>query len=250
MKEQFNNALNWAKSLEDVDGCITGSSLIGHFENSNQDIDIFVYNEASMTALLYAMKYNKMFQIVDPLEKWKNDKWMQELKIPYKQSLVTVKYKYNLTIDVNVIIKKDKKTAFDVISSFDLDIVCKAYNIKTKELLDLSQNDGKIAHWNTWNKSFYSEDIWTISSLLRQFVRCIKYHKRGYNTDEVVLKYIELLDRLVAYKNVFNSINFDEKLKDIKVNSIILKKIFNNWLENHLLSEKETELLEQKIKEL
>ncbi len=249
MQKQFEEALNWAKDL-DINGCVTGSGLLGYMEGENQDIDIFVYDEGSFNRVLYKMEYDKMFQIIDPLEKWKFKEWEQNQKIPYKLGLVTVKFKYNLAIDVNVILKKDKKSAFDVISSFDLDIICVAFDLKTKQFLDLSQGDGKVAHWNKWNTKFYSEDVWTINSLLRQFQRCIKYYKRGYDTDLVVEKYIELLDRLLTYKNVFKSSKFDERLESIKLNGKILKTLLNLWLLNHEFTEKEMELLIEKTREL
>lgn len=250
MEENFNRALDWAKSLDNIEGCITGSSLLGYIEGANQDIDIFVYNEASLNEVLYCMQYNPMFQILDPLEQWKFDKWKKEQRIPYKQQLVTVKFKYNLCIDINVILKKDKKTAFDVISSFDFDIITKAFDLQTKKTLDLSEGDGKVVHWNKWNKSFYSGDIWTINRLLRQFIRCVKYHKRGYNTDGVTNKYIELIDELIKYNNIFNSANFDAKVSEIKHNAKVLKKILQQWLTTHHLTEEEMVNLNEKLKEL
>ena len=134
MQKQFEEALKWAKDL-DINGCVTGSGLLGYMEGENQDIDIFVYDEGSFNRVLYKMEYDKMFQIIDPLEKWKFKEWEQNQKIPYKLGLVTVKFKYNLAIDVNVILKKDKKSAFDVISSFDL---------KTKQFLDYLKEMEKL----------------------------------------------------------------------------------------------------------
>ena len=86
--------------------------------------------------------------------------------------------------------------------------------------------------------------------MLRQFQRCIKYYKRGYDTDLVVEKYIELLDRLLTYKNVFKSSKFDERLESIKLNGKILKTLLNLWLLNHEFTEKEMELLIEKTREL
>lgn len=248
MEKLTNEAIEWCKGL-DIDGCITGSCLLDYFEG--QDIDIFAYNEASFNKVLYSMHFSPLFQLIEPIEQWKFDEWINKKQSSlHKFGLVTIKFKYNLAIDVNIIFKKKKFSAFDIISSFDLDIICKAYDIKTKQFLDLSQNDGKTAHWNRWNSAYYADDIWTINRLLRQFQRCIKYHKRGYNTDKVVKKYIELLDRVINYKNIFNSISFDEKLDGIKKNGAILKEILNTWLENHELTDEELELLIQKTREL
>ena len=196
------------------------------------------------------MQHDPLFQILDPLEDWKFKEWKTKQDVPKRLGLVTIKFKYNLAIDVNVIYKPYYKNIFDVISSFDLDIIAKGFDLKTKKYLSLSEEDGKIAHWNKWNTQFYTEEIWTINRLLRQFERCVKYHNRGYNTDNIVLKYIELLDKLLKYKNIFNSVSFDDKLKDIKKNGKVLKKLLNAWLKDHKLTEEETELLRLKIREL
>ena len=248
MKEIVNEAVNWIKE-QDIKGCITGSALLDYFEG--QDIDVFVYDEASFTKMLYSMHFNPMFQLLEPIEKWKFKEWTTSKQSSLKKlGLITIKFKYNLAVDVNLIFKLKDTNLFNVVSSFDLDIICKGYDIQTKQYLSLSQNDGKTAHWNKWNTNFYAEDVWTINRLLRQFERCIKYHNRGYNTDLVVLKYIELLDKLLDYHNIFNSTNFDEKLVIMKENGKIMKEIFKKWLEEHKLTEEELILLQQKIKEL
>ncbi len=248
MKEIVNDAVNWIK-VQDIRGCITGSALLDYFEG--QDIDVFVYDEASFTKMLYCMHFNPMFQLLEPIEQWKFKEWTTSKQSSLKKlGLITIKFKYNLAVDVNLIFKLKDTNLFNVISSFDLDIICKGYDIQTKQYLSLSQNDGKTAHWNKWNTNFYAEDVWTINRLLRQFERCIKYHNRGYNTDLVVKKYIELLDKLIDYHNIFNSTNFDEKLVIMKENGKILKEILKKWLADHKLTDEELTLLQQKIKEL
>lgn len=248
MKEIVEEAINWVKS-QDVQGCITGSALLDYFEG--QDIDVFTYNEAAFTKLIYSMHFNPMFQLIEPIEKWKFEEFTSKKQSSLKKlGLITIKFKYNLAVDVNVIFKLKDTNLFNVISSFDLDIICKGYDLQTKQMLDLSQNDGKNAHWNKWNMAYYAEDVWTINRLLRQFERCIKYYKRGYNTDPAVEKYIELLDRVIDYHNIFNSVNFEEKLAVMKSNGKILKQIFEKWLTIHELTDKELDLLKEKIKEL
>ena len=74
MKEQLNNAIALIKTL-DIDGCITGSALLDYFPDSKQDVDVFVYSEAAFTKLLYTLKFNPMFLVVDKLEQWKMEDW-------------------------------------------------------------------------------------------------------------------------------------------------------------------------------
>ena len=75
-----------------------------------------------------------------------------------------------------------------------MDIIAKGFDIETQQYLDLSENlPNKQATWNKWNTNFYDPELWQISRILRQLERIIKYHKRGYNTDAVVHKYIDLI---------------------------------------------------------
>jgi hypothetical protein len=131
-----------------------------------------------------------------------------------------------------------------------MDIIAKGYDLKTKKILDLSENRPGISTWNKWNNQFYNANIWSINNLLRQFQRVIKYHNRGFNTDEVTLKYKEILLDMMEYENIFNSTKVDEKIEIIKKNGEILIQIFDKWLSTHVLSEQEDELLELTIKEL
>lgn len=249
MKEQINDAIEWLK-LQNVDGCITGSCLLDYFEG--QDVDVFVYNESSFTKLLYSMYFNPRFLLIEKLEEWKFKEWTTKdyKKSLKKMGLVTIKFKYNTCIDVNVIYKEKSKSIFDVLSTFDLNIICKGFDLKTKKILDLTDNPGKIADYNKWNLNFESPDIWSISRLLRQFMRVIKYHERGYNTDKVVLKYKSIIEDLMQFENIYNSVLVDQKVDNIKTNGKILIAIMDKWLENHSITDEEKTLLNNKIKEI
>lgn len=249
MKEQIELAIEWIKK-QPIKGCITGSCLLDYFEG--QDIDCFVYDEKSFTKILFAMHHNDMFTILDPLEKWKFEQYIDKNDSSfYKFGLITIKFNYNTCIPINIILKKRCTDIFSVLSSFDLDIICKGYDIQTKQYLDLSKNgESKIATWNKWNTTYYSDEIWAISRILRQLTRCIKYHKRGYNTDDVIIKYIELLNKLQDFQSVFSSETFNDKLKTTQENTIVVKQLCELWLKTHEINEKQLELLETKIKEI
>ena len=249
MKEQINNAIEWLKKQE-IRGCITGSCMLDYFEG--QDIDCFVYDEKQFNKLLFAMHHSDMFTILDPLEKWKFDQYTNRNNSTfYKFGLITIKFDYNTCIPVNIILKKKCTDIFSVLSSFDLDIICRGYDIQTKQFLDLSENlPDKKATWNKWNIAYYSNEIWQISRILRQLTRCIKYHKRGYNTDDIVLKYIELIDTLQEYENIFSSENFTEKMKITKENTIIVRKLCETWLDTHDITDDQLALLETKIRQI
>ena len=217
-----------------------------------QLVDVFTYDEAAFTKLLFTLYHNKMFLLLDPIEKWKFEDWTTN---PYKGSLkklglITIKFKYNMSIDVNIIFKEKNKSIFDVLSTFDLDIIAKGYDLKSKKILDLSESNGNKATWNKWNTAFYNPNIWAVSRILRQFERVIKYYNRGYNTDEVAIKYREILESMLEYENIFNSEKVDEKVETVKRNSKILIEILNKWLEKHEISESELELMRLTIKQL
>ena len=248
MKEHIDYVIEYLKK-QPIKGCITGSCLLGYFEN--QDVDLFVYDEKSFTKILFNLYYNNNFLILDPLEKWKLDQYLNKEHGKASFGITTIKFVYNTCIPVNVIFKKGCINAFSVLASFDIDIICKAYDIETRQYLDLSENlPNKQATWNKWNTNFYDPELWQIGRILRQLERVIKYHKRGYNTDAVCLKYIELIDNVQKFQNIFNSDNFSEKLKIRKNNTKIVKEICLKWLENHEISNEQLELLKEKIKEI
>lgn len=252
MKEQFKKALEWAMS-RDIKGCVTGSALLKYFDEKS-DIDIFCYDQASFLKLYYEMYYDPMFQILDKIELWKAQQIMTKDFFINKHftGVTSLKFTYNTCINLNIVLKKGYDNVFAVLSSFDINLVCKAYDLSTKKYLDLTEGstESKIVNYNSWNPAFLSTEIWQISRILRQMERIIKYHKRGYNTDAVVLKYIELIDRLEEYKSIFKSETFNEKLKTLQTNTASLKKICELWLKTHTITDKELELLQLKIKEL
>jgi hypothetical protein len=249
MKEQINNAIDWVKE-QPVKGCITGSCLLDYFEG--QDIDCFVYDEKSFNKLLFAMHHNPMFTILDPLEQWKFDQYINKNNSTfYKFGLITIKFNYNTCVEINVILKKKAMDIFSVLSSFDLDIICKGYDIETKQYLNLSENlPEKKATWNKWNTTYYSDEIWAISRVLRQLNRCFKYHKRGYDTDDIVRKYLELLEKLQKYESIFSADTFNEKLKVTQENTFVVKQLCEIWLETHEITEEQMQILESKTREI
>lgn len=249
MKEHIDYVIEYLKK-QPIKGCITGSCLLGYFEG--QDVDLFVYDEKSFNKILFNLHYNDNFLILDPLEKWKLDQFLdKEYGNKARFGITTIKFMYNTCVPVNVILKKNSSNIFSVLSTFDIDIVAKGFDIETQQYLDLSENlPNKQATWNKWNTNFYDPELWAISRILRQLERVIKYHKRGYNTDLVVYKYIELIDRVQEFQNIFNSDNFSEKLKIRKNNTKIIKEICIKWLETHTISDETLELLKEKIKEI
>ena len=227
MQEQINAAIELLKK-QNIQGCITGSCLLDYFPG--QDIDVFVYSESDLTALLYFMHYNPLFQILDPLEKYKYNEYTINGKSSINSiGLITIKFKYNLCVDVNVVYRKSNNNIFDVISNFDINLICKGYDIRTKETLDLGGYTGnKIGTWNKWNKSFYNPNMWDCKRFIRQFERVVKYEQRGYNLDAVTDKYIELTEGVLQLENIYKTERgtefYEKTIKEFQVVLALLKQ--------------------------
>lgn len=251
MIENINKAVSWVKEQK-LEGCITGSVLLGYFPNQKQDIDFFAFTEQSFTQMFYAMYYNKMFTILDPLEKWKSNRFRTEKNKFSKMGIQTIKFYFNTCIEVNLVYKPGCTNSFSVLSSFDMDIICKSYDTFLQKELDLTEGSTitKEASWNTWNTTFYKEEDWDMRRVLRQMERVFKYHSRGYNTDKVVLKYIEIIEKYQKLEDIFHSSDYTEKLENNKAVTRTIKILCENWLENHTITEEELELLKTKIREI
>lgn len=236
MKEQIDNAIELIKK-QDVNGCITGSVLLDYFEGA--DIDIFMYDKSSFNKLLFFMHYNPMFTILDKLELHKFNEYINEDKSSLDSiGLITIKFKYNLCIDVNVVFKKFHKNIFDVLSNFDLDIIANGYDIKTGNYLSLRTTSGLEGTWNKWNTSYYKCNLWSCKRLLRQFSRVVKYTERGYNLETVTDKYIALIEEILSLDNIYKtekgSLFYEKTQKEFE----IVLKILQIWkVEKKMTSE-------------
>lgn len=236
MKEQIDNAIELIKQ-QDINGCITGSVLLDYFEGA--DIDIFMYDKSSFNKLLFFMHYNPMFTILDKLELHKFNEYINEDKSSLDSiGLITIKFKYNLCIDVNVVFKKFHKNIFDVLSNFDLDIIANGYDIKTGNYLSLRTTSGLEGTWNKWNTSYYKCNLWSCKRLLRQFSRVVKYTERGYNLETVTDKYIALIEEILSLDNIYKtekgSLFYEKTQKEFE----IVLKILQIWkVEKKMTSE-------------
>jgi hypothetical protein len=239
MKQHIDNAIEILKK-QDVNGCITGSCLLGEFEG--QDIDLFVYDKPSFNKLLFYMYYDSMFTILDPLEQHKFQEYIDTDRSSLKQlGLITIKFKYNLLVDVNIVYKEHHRTIFDVLSNFDMDIIATGYDIKTQETISLRQTTGLKGTWNKWNTSFYKSDFWSIKRLLRQFERVIKYTERGYDLTSVTDKYIQIVEDIISKENYYKTEKGTKFYNDTIEQFEVVLKILQAWKKDGVMTK--TELL-------
>jgi hypothetical protein len=245
MKSHIDAAIELLKK-QDINGCITGSCLLEYFEN--QDIDVFVYDESSFTKLLFFMYYNDMFTILDPLEKHKFEEYTNNKSSSLnKIGLISIKFKYNLLVDINVVYKKNNNNVFDVIANFDLDIIAQGYDIKSKKFLSLRETTGKDCNWNTWNPYFYDLNFWNVKRILRQFERVIKYTHRGYNVTRVTDKYIEITEHILKTQNIYTSERGVEFFNEMMGQFQIVLKIIKAWKETQSITPEEILILKTLI---
>ena len=250
MKEQINKVIEFLKE-QPVEGCIAGSCLLDYFPD--QDVDCFLYDISSFTEMFYILKHNPMFVLADKVQKWSANKFRKNIETSLKKNkIISIKFLYNTCVTVNLVIKSNADNIYSVLSSFDMDIICKGYDLLTKETFDFTYGSTitKKASWNKLNKKFYDPELWNVKSILRQIVRVFKYFERGYDVDNVILKYIELSNNIQELENIFDSPRYEEFLKPAKINTLVIKNICECWLQNHTISEKELELLKLTIKQL
>jgi len=230
MKEQFEQVFNLIKDQNHINGCIAGSAMLGFQEEWNQDIDIFCYDEQSFTALLYFMHYNKMFTILDPLEKHKFEDYTRNNKSSLNNlGLITIKYTYNLCVPVNIVYKKFLNNIFNVLSSFDVDLIAQGYCLKTKKTLSLRESTGSKVYCNSWNPSFHQLDIWSTKRLIRQFLRVIKYTERGYDLEDVTDRYISMINEILNQNNIYKTQKGTEFYEKTQKEFSIVLKILEYW---------------------
>lgn len=248
MKEQINKVIEFIKE-QPVEGCIAGSSLLDYFPD--QDVDVFLYDISSFTEMFYILKHNKMFVLADKVQAWSADKFRKNITTALKKNgILSIKFLYNTCVDVNIVLKNNANNIYSVLSSFDMDIICKGYDLLTKETFDFTYGSTitKKASWNKLNKKYYNPELWDIKSILRQTVRVFKYYGRAIDVDNVILKYIELADSIQEMENIFDSPKYEEFLKPAKINTLTIKNICEYWLKTHNISDKELELLKLTIK--
>ena len=202
--------------------------MLDYFEG--QDVDIFCYDKQSFIELLYFMKYNSLFQLLDPLEKHKFNDFIKNDRSSLKSiGLITVKFKYNLCVDANVTFKERQSNIFSVLSNFDMDIIAQGYDIKTGKTLNLRESTGMVGTWNRWNPAFFKGDQWSCKRILRQFSRIVKYTERNYDLSSVTTKYISLVEENINKDNFYRTEKGTKFFEDTKEQFTVVLKILKEW---------------------
>lgn len=257
---KYKETINMLKNSE-ISGCITGSCLIDDDDKETwtevPDIDVFVYSEAALAEAISMLVnvHGYDFGTAENPEYFDQEFWKYKKIIKgtlWKTGINTIKvYKDDITI--NVTYRKNTSRAIDIISTFDMTIICRAYDIETKHEMDYSykwaleymklNNDidpkETAGHIVTPNPHMLHQeyDIYTAKRWIRQWNRVIKYWDRGYNTLPVAKFYSKMINDVLKKGNIFNTekskLAWEEATKGIEE----VKESIDEWIKS-----KESEL--------
>lgn len=227
----------------DIDGCITGSCLLDtNFDIWTQvpDIDLFVYSDTSM---IYAMCQleNMGFKPGGKDKKESGEKlkrqWLIETGVKGNVGLSTIMYEKD-GVNVNISLKKNCTSVIDVLSSFDMTIIMKGYEISTGLMLDLrdtgEHHDLNIADPNKLKKHLYNHPSrFTVDRALRQWNRVIKYYERGFDTRPMAKFYLDSINAVLEAGAEFGTQKDLDSFNSMEPGFIEMKERITKWLEEH-----------------
>ena len=203
----------------DIDGCITGSSMLDmDFDNwaDTPDIDVFVYQQNQQLYAIDLLMLRYKFKPLNKGEEWKIER-IKSRGMQKNAYLSTVKLVKDGVI-VNISYKNGKTNMFAVLSSFDMSIIMKGYDIKRKVSLDLRcgwenmveedpnhiwSTDTMVAVPNPLRDQ--DVDMYGVEMWVRQFDRCIKYWNRGFDTRPMARFYIDSINRIIDNGALFTT---------------------------------------------
>ena len=196
----------------DIDGCITGSSMIdGDYDNweTIPDIDVFVYHANELIYAVDTMIKEYQWYPATKGEEWKIKK-MRNRDVKSNLALQTIKLKHkDHDVQVNLTWKEKRDNLFAVLSSFDMSIIMVGHDIQKKVTVDFRTKGDMVLYDenNIWSDSIYKAvpnplreqkvDMYGAETWVRQYGRCIKYWDRGYDTREMAKFYIKLIDQVI-----------------------------------------------------
>ena len=246
INEDIQKTIDLLKT-SDINGCITGSSMIGADYDTWEripDVDLFVYNEKQ---LLHAV--DKLMMVYDYNPATKGEAWKIERignrNTQKHMALQTVKLKRNDSdVIINVSWKDKRDNLFAVLSSFDMSIIMIGYDIPNKVHLDLRVGwPGMVVEdvYGKWSKSVnvavpnplrkQDTDMYGTKMWVRQFDRCIKYWDRGFDTRPMAEFYIGLINKVIEDGQLFESEASEEAYQAFCDEFVPVRENMKQWLE-------------------
>ena len=245
IKQKMNDVVELLKHT-DINGCITGSSMIdGDYDNweSQPDVDVFVYEKPQLQYAINLLMLKHGFEPATAGEEWKINRinnFDQKKKLPVS----TVKLEKDGII-VNISFKEGKNNIFAVLATFDMSIIMIGYDIRKHVLLDLRVGwDGMVAEdddkrWSPSGSVAYPNplrdqdvDMYGVEMWVRQFDRVIKYWNRGYDTRPMARFYIKLVEGVIETGQLFTTAKSEASYKEFVDIYGPLKDKMVKWLED------------------
>ena len=236
----------------DIQGCITGSSLMdADFDrwDVTPDIDVFTYSPYAFVHAIDVIEYKLGYQpggdaiTTDAGERWKASK--ARLSGRGTGDLVTCKFRKD-GIVVNVSNRKMQRSAMDVITNFDMSIVLQAIDIPSGAPIDFrdakAKNDvaeiigtkggsTEVAVPNPFRS--FDGTTWNAKKWLRQWDRVIKYANRGYDTLPMAKFYKHMIREVTEggclFKTEKSKQNYEEFVKEFSE----LEVKIDAWIGEH-----------------
>lgn len=231
----------------DINGCITGSSMIPkeNFDewDSVPDVDVFVYKEPQLqyAANLLIMSYG--FEPASEGDNWKYER-IKNMGVQKSMPLSTIKVSKDGVI-VNITYKKNKTNLFSVLSSFDMSIIMIGVDIPTKVVLDLRKGwPGMVMAdpLNKWSDSVKKAvpnplrkqdvDMYGVEMWVRQFDRVIKYWDRGFDTRPMAEFYVDLINDVLRKGQLFQTDKSEKAYQEFVTLYKPLRDKMVQWLDD------------------
>lgn len=241
LTKELNKAIDELKET-DIYGCITGSCLLEEdFDTweSIPDIDIFVY---SRTAMMHAIMVIENLGY-EPGGKGKpvagekiKKRWLIEDINNHNGFLNTIMYHRN-DILVNITYKNGCTDVTDVLSTFDMSIIMKGYDISKGLYCDmrtLCSTDTKVAMPNYLNRNINDHPSrFNLNRLLRQWDRVIKYYNRGFDTRPMAKYYLDCINVVIDTGAAFETENDKISFTDMEPRFLDYKAKISAWIKEH-----------------
>ena len=217
LTEKIKATIELLKS-EDINGCITGSSMLdADFDTWDNvpDVDVFVYSDMQLLYVADLLMFKHGFELATSGEEWKFDRVINR-GFQSNAALTTMKVVKD-GVTVNITWKKNKTNIMSVLASFDQSCIMVGYDLKfhwgidmrTKDIKIFDDRDGKWSDdpmksvpnpMREQDTDMYGTEQW-----VRQWDRVIKYWNRGIDTRPMAKFYIDLINKTIEKGQLFKS---------------------------------------------
>lgn len=239
---EMRKAMSLLAHLDDVDGCITGSSVAVVLDGmddveeweSAPDVDLFAYSRESQIVAIMKLrelgyKPGKGSEASRAQEEWKISRILHGRNSKdNKISSVTLT---DGSVKVNVTFKAGCTTLARVLESFDMTCIMAGFDIGSGVGLDLRGENRRTATRNPLRS--YECSMWNVAHWVRQWDRVLKYYDRGFDTRPMARFYLEAIDEVLAEGRLFTSESYNKMYDDYSREFAEMRDRIETWMEEH-----------------